>query len=962
MEQGRAAQLEYILGHVSIGVAIVDATSLRIRYANPYLLSLLDEPWCYQGVVGRHVEEVVPPEVSQVALPLLQQVATTGEHLQYAEVPYEGVLEARGRTYWRISIERSSSSGTSSAPSDGPPRIGGQAGAERRRGEEPKGARPYSDIDSSRDTVPFPAEEQQPLLITIEDVTESVRSRLHLNAIHNISSAIAEASALPLVLDRILQALQEMVGSHRCAIFLLDSPMPDPEMRFSGYEEPQRSGPRTATIAAHKNVHPSSQDWHPLVNDRTLLGHVIQDHHTLVIPDTTSIPTIILPFLDDHGIPRRPGSVLCVPIFEPHTPTTRYAPLPVGGTVGKAHRTDTVLGTIEVYHRRARGFPEEEIKLLERFAQQAGLAIQNARLFRSIDRWARVASRNAHQKENVMQAIPDGVVIYDPRWRVADANHAARKLFGWSDDVVGKSIIQAMEQSGATFLPGETVFRLPRPIEELERRALQGLVNEFKMLSADGQPYTLRCSYTPIRDDLGDIFAFIVIYHDVTSEAAARERIEAEVIARTAELAQRNEALQQAKEALEMASARLQLLVERLPSGVLLVSAGDNDVMLINRQAVQHLQSMGLPLEPYDNLDEAAQNLIGTNGDALLRGLTLYSTSGSIVPFEEHPFYRALSKGEASEAELHTAESRGPVLHFLFNAAPLRAPDSTIMSVILVIHEITASKTLERAREDFFTTMAHELKTPLANIRAHLSALLARDMQWSNDEQMHFLQTADEQVERLVGMVNYFLDASRVEAGALRLELEPILLPEMIEDLQERLEALITSSNRKFEVTMPDGLPAVVGDYELIMSVLSNLLSNAFRYAPEGDTVRLEVEPVFNGGPKGRSAHNGSDSGHNPTGVTLRVIDHGPGMSEEQQMVLFTRFSTFAAMRRPAVDRPGQPSLEKRRGFSRWSPATGLGLYISKGIIEAHGSKLQLQSSPGQGATFAFILPVFVGK
>src|SRR5579859_2139156 len=113
--------------------------------------------------------------------------------------------------------------------------------------------------------------------------------------------------------------------------------------------------------------------------------------------------------------------------------------------------------------------------------------------------------------------------------------------------------------------------------------------------------------------------------------------------------------------------------------------------------------------------------------------------------------------------------------------------------------------------------MAHELKTPLANIRAHLSALLARDMQWSGEEQMDFLQTADEQVDRLVGMVNYFLDASRVEAGALRLELEPILLPEMFEDLQERLEALITSSQRRLEIIMPRQLPAVLGDYELIM-------------------------------------------------------------------------------------------------------------------------------------------------
>src|SRR6266700_3792248 len=128
--------------------------------------------------------------------------------------------------------------------------------------------------------------------------------------------------------------------------------------------------------------------------------------------------------------------------------------------------------------------------------------------------------------------------------------------------------------------------------------------------------------------------------------------------------------------------------------------------------------------------------------------------------------------------------------------------------------------------------MAHELKTPLANIRAHLSALLVHDLQWSSEEQYAFVQTADEQVERLVRMINQFLDASRVEAGALRLELEPILVPELLEDLQDRLEALISSSGRRLQVQLPPDLPAVRGDYELIMSVLTNLLSNAFRYAP----------------------------------------------------------------------------------------------------------------------------------
>ena len=148
------------------------------------------------------------------------------------------------------------------------------------------------------------------------------------------------------------------------------------------------------------------------------------------------------------------------------------------------------------------------------------------------------------------------------------------------------------------------------------------------------------------------------------------------------------------------------------------------------------------------------------------------------------------------------------------------------------------------------------------------------------------------------------------------------------------------------EIHVPVDLPAVLADYELIMSVLTNLLSNAFRYAPEGDIVRLEAELIYD------------PDDDRSTVVELRVIDRGPGITEERQAELFTRFSTFANLRRPAIDRPGQPLGVKRTGTTRWSATTGLGLYISRGIIEAHGSTLRLQSSPGQGAIFAFTLPI----
>jgi PAS domain S-box-containing protein len=897
METEYITQLQHILERMTVGVAILDCATLRVLYANSYLTSFCPEPWKTLGLVGRLAGEILPADIYRLAEPLFQQVCADGRKVSLAEIPYEGFLETRGRTYWRISLELT--------------------------------------------PAPQEIEEKRGLLVMLEDVTSSVRARLQLEAIRRISAAIAGQSPLHDVLDRILLAMQELVGSKRCAVLLIDAEE-DEVVAQRVYHENTDTGKllsmtsRTmpvVTIAAQQGLYKGAEDWHPPVSERLLLGEVLRTRQARVVPDTSMIPEVEFPILDDYGKPRRPGSVVCVPILET---------LPEGVP-------GAVLGTIEIYHRRARGLPGEEVRLLEQFAPQAGLAIQNARLFQRTKLLARLARQQAHQLENVMRAIPDGVIIYDADWRLLSINHTARRLLGLSDDDIGLHIKQALARSKAQFPPDSPL--ISDLMASMTHPTDYQPVDEFEMTGADQRVYTMRRSKAPIRDETGQIFAYVVVYHDVTEQAEARKQIEAEVKARTAELAQRNAVLQETQATLRSYTDRLRLLLERLPAGVMLIGMEDHQVGLMNNQAEQLLQRMGThPLQLASAALEAGRPLAeasGMNIEELLRDVTMYDAAGAVVPYEAQPLYQALHRGVAGEAELSTRLPDGQTLNLLVKAAPLLDSDGTAINTVLVWQDITWIKAMERARENFFTTMAHELKTPLANIRAHLSALQARDMAWSPEDQLRFLRTADEQVERLVDMINHFLDASRVEAGALRPEMEPILLPEMFEDVQERLEALVASSQRRLEISAPDTLPAVYADYELIMGVLINLLSNAFRYAPVGDAVHLEAALKLEGG--------------QPCGVTLSVTDRGPGIPLARQSELFTRFSTFAEARRPAADRPGQAAVdtpERRSGDKRWSPATGLGLYISKGVIEAHGSTLELRSSPGKGTTFAFTLPL----
>src|SRR5260370_18147691 len=368
MEPEHSVQLESIFRHMSVGVAIIDCSDLRIRYANPYLLSLLDQLQLFQDVIGRRLNEVIPEDLWVIAQPFIEQVCATGQRKSWNDIPYEGFLARSGRTSWRVTIERTEV-------------------------QEPDAGR---ESDDAVHTV----------LVTIEDVTELARSRLYVNAIDSISSAIVGPFALPLVLERILQAVQEMVGSTRCAILLIDDWESGSEYRYAGHDGRAETymaadRPSTVSIAAQKGVHLRSQDWHPQLSEQLLLGLVARDRRTLVINDTSTIPEMKLPLLHAVRTPRRPGSVLCIPIFEP-TLNRRL------GDGISTHRvknafTKRVLGTIEVYHRRARGFPAEEVELLEQFAQQAGPAMQNARLILRIEQLAQDASRHLRQRAYIKQ-------------------------------------------------------------------------------------------------------------------------------------------------------------------------------------------------------------------------------------------------------------------------------------------------------------------------------------------------------------------------------------------------------------------------------------------------------------------------------------------------------------------------------------------------------------------------------
>jgi signal transduction histidine kinase len=228
---------------------------------------------------------------------------------------------------------------------------------------------------------------------------------------------------------------------------------------------------------------------------------------------------------------------------------------------------------------------------------------------------------------------------------------------------------------------------------------------------------------------------------------------------------------------------------------------------------------------------------------------------------------------------------------------------------------------LERSRRDLVANVSHELKTPIAAIRAHLENLL--DGVEAPDPAT--LQVMLTQTERLSRLIDQLLELSRLESGELPLRREEIELAPLVSQVLSEIE--VARSDRGVEVAsdVPDDLPPIEADRERVHQVLFNLLDNAVRFTPNGGSVRVSAE-----------RHNGS--------VEVRVADTGVGISAEHLPRLFERFYRADPAR------------------SRGDGGTGIGLAIARSVVEAHGGHITARSEPGSGSVFAFDLPVASGS
>ena len=248
--------------------------------------------------------------------------------------------------------------------------------------------------------------------------------------------------------------------------------------------------------------------------------------------------------------------------------------------------------------------------------------------------------------------------------------------------------------------------------------------------------------------------------------------------------------------------------------------------------------------------------------------------------------------------------------------------DSKKIGTLIILHDITREKRIEKQKSEFVSITAHQLRTPLSALKWTLQMLLDEDLGKITSEQREFIEKAHQSNERVVKIVNDLLNVTRIEEGRYIYKLTLAKIEDIVEEVVIAAKELAEKKGIKFEFQKPEeNLPQVKIDVEKIKLAVQNLIENAIHYTLKDGMVTISLKYV-----------------KDKKEIELRVQDTGIGIPKDQQYRLFTRF--FRAPNAVLVETDG----------------SGLGLFIVKNIIEAHNGKVGFKSEEGKGSTFWFTL------
>ncbi len=735
---------------------------------------------------------------------------------------------------------------------------------------------------------------------------ETVTRTQELSTLLDASAALSSSLELKDVLAALAEHVMQVVKGAGCVLSRWDQATNRVVTLVNRFEDPERVG-----------IGEESFDLY----DYPLTLHVLQHHErALVAVDDPKANPAEVALLKQMGA----QTLLMLPLVA----------------------RDQVVGLMELYSDvPGYRFTAAHIRLAQTLADQAGVAISNARLYEEIRGFTQeLEQRVAERTEDLRQALDQLTAEHgrvEMLYRITSELSASLDL----DRVLNRALTLVVDAIGA---PRGSIMLVDQETDGLIHRAALG---RTPALSPGGEMTRFRRGkglagwviqkrtpaivadvladerwiQHPGRSSAGfrsalavpleaadDVLGVLLMYHPQPDyftqdhlrlvEAAARQVAiginNAELYRLIRDQAERLGAMLRAQQ--EEAS-KSQAILEAVADGVMVTNA-QGRVILFN-EAAEHIlgavreEIIGRPTD--DRL-----GLYGAAGTALVNQVRQWLTSTD-----------ARSRMPSLEQRLRIEER-----HVNVHVAPVTLGDE-YLGTVSIFRDVTKEVEVDRAKTEFVSTVSHELRTPMTSIKGYADLMLLGAAGQMNDDQRRFLSIIKANADRLSVLVNDLLDISRLEGGRVELDIKPLSLEGLVDQVANTLRAKIEDKGLTLSLHVPPDLPPVMGDRDRVIQILTNLVSNAHQYTPTGGSINVKAL---------RAAGM----------IQVDVADTGIGIAPEDQPKVFDRFF-----------RADDPKVQEFSG-------TGLGLAIVKSLVEMQHGRIWLNSEVGQGSTFSFSLPM----
>ena len=477
------------------------------------------------------------------------------------------------------------------------------------------------------------------------------------------------------------------------------------------------------------------------------------------------------------------------------------------------------------------------------------------------------AVRNLAEREARTRAIvdtaPDGIATITMDGIIESANAPMHKLFKYANgELVGKPVSDILE-----FFFGEDTY-VQDSLKTGERKIF-GVGRETTGIKRDGRRFPIEIALSLL--NLGHNRIFVSVIRDITERKKSQQL-----------------------------QAQLAAIVEG--SGDAIVGIDADGIIASWNPAAEALYEY--------SCDEAIGRPVRTVVPREMRS-------------EMDALFSRLLKGEpVAHFETVLQSKFGKLLEVDLTLSPIRNSQGQVVGISTIARDISLRKEADRRIGEFYSTVSHELRTPLTSIRASLGLLEGGVAGQIDEEALQLVEIARSESDRLIRLINDILDLRKIESGKLELKFKSVRLNDLINSVLESMRAMADEHKVKI-TTQCDADQLIVLDRDRIVQVLANLISNAIKFSPRGETVIVSVEPI-----------------NDKECVRFSVTDKGSGIRADQMHRLFGKFQQLDS------------------SDTRAKGGTGLGLAICKAILEQHGGSIGVESEPGHGSSFWFELPL----